>query len=1460
MNAPDNVKAPSLRLRPLALAFLGLLSAAVLSALIFAGQAGAVLVHPFKEPFGSAAQPSFTTPQNLAVDQASGALLVVDAGAQTLSSFKSNGEPRPFPAIGSNAIDAKTGPGGKPCAEEAASCDAVLPQNAFTFGPATEVGVAVDNAGLGSVTNGDIYVTQASKKFVAAFSSEGLFLGRLSEYELPTPHNERQELSFSGFVNGNTFTLGNLPVGCTNSTTASISFAGQIALKNNINNALETACSGGTKDDFELGLLANPATITFKGQFTNVNVGLLTCAKVTGTGSCTVAPVNDGGIGPLPFGESCGVGVDPAGNVYVGDKTDSLIHKFFPSTNPPTLSGNTANFSGVSTPCSIAAGANATNGFIFARQTTGTIYKLDSTSGEVKYTFAPSSGNTILAVDPSNGRVLVSNGSVVTEYNASGPSALSESTLTALSAIQGVAVDSATGNVYVSRSGNAKIDVFGPRVSTPTVVTTAASNIGPVSAKLNGTVNPEGNAITECKFEYGKTIAYGQTVPCTETFPVDSSPHSASATLPGLDPETTYHYRLIAKNTAGSTDGGDKTFTTSRTVVTESASSIAAKTATLNGSVNPVGKALTSCQFEYGLTTAYDKVASCSPSAGSIEADFQPHAVSAAVTGLNQNATYHFRLVVTNASGTIQGEDREFTTIGPPQVVEAVADPVGRNSATLVAKLNPSGLATTYHFEWGSSASYGIRIPADADLFAGSGTAPIRLTATVTGLQENTTYHFRMVASSSAGTINGPDREFTTLNSVGLPNNRRIELVSPADKRPVGNAETFSFNQLYFQGAENGESLGYIILNGLANSQAGGETIHAATRAAAAETWSSVEVTPPSLIPAPVSGETYSGRSGAVRYFSPEDLKCALVETHNPLTADTPEAGVENGVYNLYRWNRADDTYTLITNRLPLNPTAEGDQGAFFQVSGASADCSRIFFRSQSPGGYSYIAGSSGLYEWDNGILRDAAARPDGSIPTGGLAPEVGEVKNAVSPAGRLFFAATSNEIADSGKQAVFVRKGPNPGEVVNASKPTSGNTTLGAQYEAASPDGSHVFFLANDGLTPPASDPIENCSSVGFGTKACHLYGYDVDNGGLVDLSASAPNAANTQGAAVQGVMAVSGDGSTVYFAARGQLVLGKGRTYAQNLQGGGFANVYRYHEDEPLAYVGSITGVDVNSAFPGGQAMIHNEGAWTAQTNETGSYFLFASRDNMTGTNPAGVESAYLYSHANGTAQCVSCPQDGRAPHERFQFGPKVISQAPSDPNFANHTPRSLSEDGRVIFNSEDALTPNAVEGHGGQAGTLVHPNATEASIYEWRQGQIALLAYGQVEMIDMGGPNGNGRDVFIKTYDQLDPRDFDFNSDIYDFRSGGGFAPPLKAPTPCDPAADQCQGMPAPQPSPPAGGGSAEFSGPGNPPQPKPIKKCGKGKVLKQGKCMKKEHRKKNAKDGHKRTANNNRGGAK
>lgn len=141
----------------------------------------------------------------------------------------------------------------------------------------------------------------------------------------------------------------------------------------------------------------------------------------------------------------------------------------------------------------------------------------------------------------------------------------------------------------------------------------------------------------------------------------DDDVYHVNTDITGLRPGTTYHYRLVAVSSAGITRGADRTFTTPATkqplAETGAASRITATTARLEGRLNALGE-LTMFHFEYGPDTNYgSQTASMT---GGIQ--ITPRTAFAHLTGLKPNATYHYRLIATNAHGTTRGADATLTT------------------------------------------------------------------------------------------------------------------------------------------------------------------------------------------------------------------------------------------------------------------------------------------------------------------------------------------------------------------------------------------------------------------------------------------------------------------------------------------------------------------------------------------------------------------------------------------------------------------------------------------------------------------------------------------------------------------------------------------------------------------------------------------------------------------------------
>jgi subtilisin family serine protease/streptogramin lyase len=98
----------------------------------------------------------------------------------------------------------------------------------------------------------------------------------------------------------------------------------------------------------------------------------------------------------------------------------------------------------------------------------------------------------------------------------------------------------------------------------------------------------------------------------------------------------------------------------------------------------------------------------------------------------------------------------------PPSAATSSASAVKGTEATLNGTANPNGSETTYQFEYGTTTSYGSKIPVSPKSI-GSGASVVEVSQTPTGLSPNTTYHYRIAAENPAGTTYGGDKTLTTL-------------------------------------------------------------------------------------------------------------------------------------------------------------------------------------------------------------------------------------------------------------------------------------------------------------------------------------------------------------------------------------------------------------------------------------------------------------------------------------------------------------------------------------------------------------------------------------------------------------------------------------------------------------------------------------------------------------------------
>ena len=315
-----------------------------------------------------------------------------------------------------------------------------------------------------------------------------------------------------------------------------------------------------------------------------------------------------------------------------------------------------------------------------------------------------------------------------------------------------------------------------------------------------------------------------------------------------------------------------------------------AESARLSGAVDPEGFELTECEFEYVSEKQFEEegfahpgVAECEPRASGIPADNQLHSVSATVTGLRSGVAYRYLLVAHSAGelgGTGASGTRVFTIPAPPVVESMSASHISSAFVDLGAVIDPSGVPTSYHFEYLTAAAYrengesfagtqpatSAPVP-DANIGSGGATGSEQESVEVHigGLTAGSEYRFRAVARSECEALHNPGHQcvttgataaFTTLPEPqsGLPDNRAYELVTPAEKE--GGSDMFAeeetdseFFNAHSTGTPAQDGNGFILstFSPFGAFPSSGESAYVFRRDPASARWTNISLASPSL-------------------------------------------------------------------------------------------------------------------------------------------------------------------------------------------------------------------------------------------------------------------------------------------------------------------------------------------------------------------------------------------------------------------------------------------------------------------------------------------------------------------------------------------------------------------------------------------------------------------------------------
>lgn len=1362
--------------------------------------------------------------------------------------------------------------------------------------------VAVNATGAGGVAAGTFYVADDTNNRIQRFGPNEAFVSAWGANVVTPSVNEVQTITVN--ATGGTYTLS-----LGGATTGDIAYNATAAAIQTALGALPTVGGEANLEVFGEG----PFTIDFKNGLSATNLPQLvaddsllsgTAATATATqGSgqyeiCTVASECRAGAatgganvgdnaknGSLNRPQSVAVDND-TGNVYVSDRDNRRVNEY-------SATGTFIRSFGWSTDASVAGEGYevcpASDRCQFGAAGAG--------AGQIGST--PVAGTLGIAVSPADGNA--SNGTVfladsqnrrVNTYNLDGTSPSSFGSSATFEAIQPrkIAVDS-RGIVYASNSKNrGEIERYdssdangGGTVFLAPITGTNSSPAGPLPAATTSgqaaiatsglAVHPDadgagpdqdilyvlrdpssGNTVVQ---QFGPSNAPGL-IPAPTAVDDTHGGEAGFDRVQGLGLDHSSGRLFVSDIFAVSGLGAahrvyilDESVPPAATI--DPVTSFDAHSATFSGSVNPNGSE-TKYRFEYvddadfqatGFTNASrvpisDVILGHGESPIPVDQETPHHLVP--------GTTYHVRLVAKRMFSTVEtiGGPVTFTTLAAAPSFKTGAT-AAEEEVTLRAAVNPEGqVVTDYRFEWGSDESYGNTTPAGTLPASGQ---PVAIEERLTGLTSGQTYHYRLVATSAAGTTTGPDQTFTT-TTPPPPVERSFELVSPY---PTGGVPVVpSFAKVYV--SEDGDVVDIgneqpfpgTALVGPPDQyhQTGNQTEYISVRGN--HGWH-VEETGWSSRGADEWSRDASRYLFATEYGPDIDSRLNPDDQNHP-GSDT--SGSHTGV-DLYQ-RQPDGSVTWISRdpRIPVGTPQTAPQNAehgFGEEYGEtmSTDGGTVVFSSKRQLGDEDTTASSTvprLYKWEEGQLTFIGKRPDGSVPTEGtfLRPLLGSNEGMVSRDGsRVIFSAQREDGYGEPKNMLYIQTDGQP--TVEATKATGVPPLPPGQpyeviYRGAASDLSRAFFTSNSRLTPDSGAPA------GFGGSG-DLYVYDINADRVRDLTPRLDgiedpmvDPATADSGRALGLVANSANGKRVYFVAdaqydvapnpEGQLPSGAGR----NLY---LAELDEFDEPIKLRFIASL---GENDAKVWQAKLIEGEASGKpAFSSPDGSVLAFGSSEELTGQALGGTNQIFVYDAAAESLTCASCPGGGLLPSSSVNLL-DFAGEGETTQYWQGYDALKpwVSSRGQVFFHTATPLLPA--------------DQNNVADVYEYFDGQLRLISSGTgTRPSRFEGVSPDGNTVVFNTFDALVPKDKEPGiPKLYAARVGGG-EPSIPPEEICDLNGGSCEGEGTHAANQP-GAGSAVIQGPGNLTQRWPRKPCPrtKRKVRRHGRvhCLPRHHRKRHA----------------
>ena len=315
--------------------------------------------------------------------------------------------------------------------------------------------------------------------------------------------------------------------------------------------------------------------------------------------------------------------------------------------------------------------------------------------------------------------------------------------------------------------GNENSFTTGQTITSPTVTTDDVTNIAQTTATSGGNVTSDGGASVTVR---GVCWSTSQNPTTADDLTTDGSGLGGfTSSLAGLTANTIYYVRAYATNSAGTSYGNEKEFTTLPdvtipTVSTAPVTNITTNSATSGGTVTDDGGAFVSARGVCWSTSQSPTLADPYTTDGTGTGSYVSQLI-----GLTSNTTYYVRAYATNSEGTSYGNQQSFTTlIDPvlPTVTTNDATDITQTTATSGGNVVSDGGATVTvrGVCWSTSSN-----PTTTDNHTTDGSGIGAFISYLTGLTPNTFYYVRAYATNSVGTAYGNEITFTTLSNITLP-------------------------------------------------------------------------------------------------------------------------------------------------------------------------------------------------------------------------------------------------------------------------------------------------------------------------------------------------------------------------------------------------------------------------------------------------------------------------------------------------------------------------------------------------------------------------------------------------------------------------------------------------------------------------------------------------------------------